>query len=118
MKKETGVSLDMQMTGQVLGRKIRKRGYTVAEIQKELRLSCPQPIYRWMNGQTMPSIDNLYQLSRLLEVHMEDLVIPRQDEVWLLQEMQNQVESIRLRKYHRTYHKIRQERIQNSKKAG
>lgn len=118
MKKETGISLDMRMTGHVLSDKIRKRGYTVAEIQKELNLSCPQPIYRWFKGQTMPSIDNLYKLSALLEVHMEDLVIPRQDEVWILHRGKNPAEYIRLKKYHKTYRKIRHERNQNSKKVG
>ena len=118
MKKETGVSLDMQMTGQVLSHKIRKKGYTVAEIKRKLNLSCPQPIYRWFNGQTMPSIDNLYKLSMLLEVHMEDLVIPRQDEVWILHRVQNLAEYIRLKRYHKTYHKICHERNQNSKKVG
>ena len=80
MKKKACVSLDMTMTGHVLNLMIKKRGYTVSEIQKELGLSCPQPIYRWINGQTLPSIDNLYKLSTLLEVHMEDLILPRQDE--------------------------------------
>jgi len=47
-------SLDMIMTGQILKNKIRKCGYTVREIQKLLHLSCPQPIYRWMRGCTMP----------------------------------------------------------------
>ena len=103
MKKETGVSLDMQMTGHVLSVLIRKSGYTIAEIQRELKLSCPQPIYRWMNGQMMPSIDNLYKLSVILNKHMEDLVIPRQDEVWFLHWAQNPAERIRLGAYRKTY---------------
>lgn len=65
-------SLDMIMTGQILKNKIRKCGYTVREIQKLLHLSCPQPIYRWMRGCTMPSLDNLYVLSSILGTHMED----------------------------------------------
>ena len=52
-------SLDMIMTGQILKNNIKKCGYTVREIQKLLNLSCPQPIYRWMRGRTMPSLDNL-----------------------------------------------------------
>ena len=118
MKKEVGISLDMWMTGQVLNNKIRKRGYTVAEIQKELKLSCPQPVYRWINGQTMPSIDNLYRLSKLLKVHMEDLVIPRRDDVWILHRSQNPAECIRLIKYQKAYQKIRHEKSQKTKKVG
>ncbi len=118
MKKETCVSLDMQMTGQVLNGKIRKQGYTIAQIQKELKLSCPQPIYRWINGQTMPSIDNLYKLSTILNVHMEDLVVPRQDEVWILQGCENQAQLVRLKRYHKTIHKMRCGKNDQSKRVG
>lgn len=103
MKKETGVSLDMQMTGHLLKQMIRKRGYTIREIQKELGLSCPQPIYRWFRGQIMPSIDNLYKLSTILKVHMEDLVIPRQDGVWVMQRRKNPDRDGRLKTYHEMY---------------
>ncbi len=50
MKKKACVSLDMTMTGHVLNLMIKKRGYTVSEIQKELGLSCPQPIYHWADA--------------------------------------------------------------------
>lgn len=105
MKKETGVSLDMRMTGQLLKQMIRKHGYTVSDIQKELNLSCPQPIYRWLRGQTLPSIDNLYRLSTLLKVHMEDLVLPRQDEVWVIQRKRNPCQGKRLETYRNMYYK-------------
>ena len=90
---------DMIMTGQILKNNIKKCGYTVREIQKLLNLSCPQPIYRWMRGRTMPSLDNLYMLSSILGVHMEDLLLPKQDEVWLLQWDENNQESRRLKAY-------------------
>ena len=89
----------MIMTGQILKNNIKKCGYTVREIQKLLNLSCPQPIYRWMRGRTMPSLDNLYMLSSILGVHMEDLLLPKQDEVWLLQWDENNQESRRLKAY-------------------
>lgn len=107
MKKETCVSLDVWMTGQVLRNRIRKSGYTIAQIQEKLNLSCPQPIYRWMNGQTLPSIDNLYKLSRILDVHMEDLVMPMQDDAWILHTSRNPGQSTRMKKYYRACRKMR-----------
>ncbi len=86
----------MVMTGQILKNNIRKCGYTVREIQKLLNLSCPQPIYRWMRGRTMPSLDNLYMLNSILGTHMEDLLLPRQDDVWIIQWGENQQEGRRL----------------------
>ena len=48
----------------------------IEDIQKILHLSCPQPIYRWFKGSILPSVDHLYVMSRLLKVHMEDLLVP------------------------------------------
>ena len=104
IKKEISVSLDPVMTGHILNHMVRKRGYAVSDIQEELKLSCPQPIYRWFNGRTMPSIDNLYRLSRVLDAHMEDLVVPMQDEVWIKQcDPPNLHMLRRLKKYCRAY---------------
>ena len=54
---------------------IKNSGYSVAELQKMLYLACPQPIYRWMHGNAIPSVDNLYRLSRILNVSMENLLV-------------------------------------------
>lgn len=67
--------IDMTKTGILLRDKIFKAGYSVKEIQEILKLSCPQPVYRWFKGQILPSLDHLYVLSRLLGVHMEELVV-------------------------------------------
>lgn len=69
-------SIDMEATGRKLKRMIKKSGYTVKEIQEYLNLSCPQPIYRWCKGTVLPSIDHLYALSKLLHIHMEDMIVP------------------------------------------
>lgn len=84
MKRDICVSLDMIMTGVRIKRAIAKSGLTISEIQKRLELSCPQPVYRWMSGQAMPSLDNLFTLSGILGVHMEDLLLPRHSQMWIL----------------------------------
>lgn len=84
MKKDVCISLDMVMTGAIIKKAIAKSGFSIREIQKKLELSCPQPIYRWMKGQTMPSLDNLYTLSGILGVHMEDLLLPCHNQMWIL----------------------------------
>ena len=70
-------NIDMKKTGLLLKVTIEKAGYTVKDIQNILHLSCPQPIYRWFKGSILPSVDHLYVLSRLLKVHMEDLLVPQ-----------------------------------------
>lgn len=69
------ISLDVGLTGQRIHNVMKERGYTVRQIQEMLNLSCPQPVYRWIHGYTLPSTDNLYRLSKLFCVHMEDLLV-------------------------------------------
>lgn len=76
-ERNTLTSLDAVLTGQKINSAIKQGGYSIRELQEMLGLSCPQPIYRWIRGRTLPSIDNLYMLSRILGVHMEDLLVPR-----------------------------------------
>ena len=76
MKKHT--TLDMIKTGQNLKQAIQSSGYTVRELQELLHLECPQPIYRWMKGKALPSLDNLLILSKLLGVAMEDFLVQQE----------------------------------------
>ncbi len=70
-------NIDMERTGILLKELFDRYGYTVKDIQKILHLSCPQPIYRWFKGRILPSVDHLYVLCRLLNVHMEDLLVSK-----------------------------------------
>ena len=72
-RREGYPNLDLKQSGNLLRYQIRKSGYSVQDIQNYLVLSCPQPVYRWFQGKTLPSVDHLYALSRLLGVHMEEL---------------------------------------------
>ncbi len=72
-------NIDMQRTGIRLKKLIQKRGYSATNIQKYLHLSCPQPVYRWFKGTILPSVDHLLMLSELLGVHMEELLVKKQN---------------------------------------
>jgi len=89
MSKPKYTSMDMIMTGQLIKRLVSERGYSVSEIQESLGLSCPQPIYRWYKGQNLPSVDNLFNLSSMLGLHMEDFLIQRDEELWLVLKREN-----------------------------
>ncbi len=68
-------NINMEKTGLLLRDKVSEQGYTVKDIQRYLGLSCPQPIYRWFKGKVLPSLDHLLMLSRILHVHMEELLV-------------------------------------------
>lgn len=80
--KDTYPSIDMVRTGIHLKNLISQKGFSVKEIQKLLSLSCPQPVYRWFKGQILPSVDHLFALSRFLGVHMEELLVAKQEPDW------------------------------------
>lgn len=80
-EKVTYPNIDMKMTGLRLKRLISNAGYTVKDIQNYLHLSCPQPVYRWYKGLILPSVDNLFMLSELLNVHMEELLVKKTSEI-------------------------------------
>lgn len=78
-RREGYPNLDLKQSGNLLRYRIRKSGYSVRDIQDYLLLSCPQPVYRWFQGKALPSVDHLYALSRLLGVHMEELLAGPQE---------------------------------------
>lgn len=100
MSRDACVSLDMLMTGRRLKGMIVKKGFSVKDIQRKLNLSCPQPVYRWLNGQTLPSLDNLYMLSNVLGMPMEDLLMPRNDRMWLVYIPEDKDWKRRLQRYY------------------
>lgn len=67
--------IDQIKTGIKLKMLIKVAGYEVKDIQEYLYLACPQPIYRWLKGKNLPSVEHLCALSKLLDVHMEDLLV-------------------------------------------
>ena len=67
--------LDPLKTGEHIKSLMEQRLMTVRDLQEALGLSCPQTIYRWFRGLSVPSIDHLYSLSRLFEIPIDDLLI-------------------------------------------
>lgn len=64
-KKATGINLRKIMD---------ERGITVKDVQHYLGLASVQSIYHWLNGISMPTIDNLYALSELFKLPIDAMV--------------------------------------------
>lgn len=67
--------IDPIKTGAKIKMMLKAAGYEVRDVQKYLHLACPQSIYRWFKGKILPSVEHLCALSRLLNVHMEELLV-------------------------------------------
>ena len=66
--------IDKKRTGINLKRIMVQRGISVKDIQKFLHLGSVQSVYYWLNGVSLPSVDNLYALSQLFQVPIDDLI--------------------------------------------
>ena len=55
-----------------------EKGYSVKELQEYLGLGCPQGVYQWQAGRSLPSVDNLYAVSRLWGVSMNEILVERE----------------------------------------
>ena len=75
--------VDYIKSGEKMKELFKEAGMSVKEIQEYLHLSCPQPIYRWFKGKTLPTVNHLYALSHLLGVHMEELLVMQSQKIFL-----------------------------------
>ena len=64
-KRETGIHLRRIMD---------ERGVTVRDVQEYLGLGSVQSVYHWLNGLSMPTIDNLYALRELFGLSIDEMV--------------------------------------------
>ena len=67
--------IDMTATGINIVRMRRERGLTVRDLQHYFGFAEPQAIYKWQRGQSLPSVDNLYALSVLFGVSMNEIIV-------------------------------------------
>jgi len=67
--------IDMVKTGANICELRMQKGLSVRKLQAILGFATPQAIYKWQQGQTMPSIDNLVALSAVLEVPIEKILV-------------------------------------------
>ena len=71
-------TIDLIATGKNIIRLRKANGLTVRELQHYFGFEEPQAIYKWQQGKCLPSVDNLYALSRLFGVSMNDILVQTQ----------------------------------------
>lgn len=67
--------IDMEKTGDYIKSVCKKNGIRAADIRNRLYLSSVQSVYDWFHGKTLPTVDNLLALSRILGKSMDELLI-------------------------------------------
>ena len=71
--------IDVEATSLRIGEMIEEKGLTARQIQRQLDLDTIQAVYKWMKPQynSIPSIDNLVKLSKLLGCSLEDILVAK-----------------------------------------
>lgn len=67
-------TIDKRKTGIQLRKLMDKNGLSVKDVQHYLRLGSVQSVYHWLNGISLPTVDNLYALSELFQVSMDEML--------------------------------------------
>lgn len=68
--------IDLVATGNNIRRLRIERGLTVRDIQSYFGFEEPRAVYKWQNGESLPTVDNLYALGNLLDVPMDGILVP------------------------------------------
>lgn len=68
--------IDLAATGRNIQRLREERGPTVRDLQAYFGFEEPQAIYKWQKGKSLPTVDNLYALAALLQVTVDDILVP------------------------------------------
>lgn len=67
--------IDLKATGANITRLRKETGLSVRDLQAYFGFDSPQAIYKWQWGDSLPTIDNLYALSKLLNKSMEEILV-------------------------------------------
>ena len=94
-KKKTGINLRLMMD---------ERALTVKDIQKYLKLGSVQSVYHWLNGISLPTVGNLYALSYLFQVPVDDMLRGTRPRIFA---SENQAQIRRLYTYYKKINEIR-----------
>ena len=69
------LSIRQEATGKRIKELLRDNGYSVKDIQEVMGFENPQAVYKWLSGKSLPSLDNLLILSKLLHTSIEDILV-------------------------------------------
>ena len=65
----------MTATGQNIARLRKASGISVRQMQDIFGFGTPQAIYKWQNGTSLPTVDNLVTLSGIFGVPIDDILV-------------------------------------------
>lgn len=74
MERKKNLGVDLEATGNCIQRAMKRKGYTAKEVASMMGLTY-QSIWKWCKGETIPDVENLLILSRILDTTMDELIV-------------------------------------------
>lgn len=68
-------TIDMGKTGENIRKILEEKNISVKELAKRLGFASPYPIYKWMAGKSIPSIDHLVILTDVFNMPIEEILV-------------------------------------------
>lgn len=72
-------TIDMAATGLNIKNLKNRAGLTVTDMMDVLGFTNPNAIYKWMRGDSLPTIDNLVILADMFGVTIDEILIVRKN---------------------------------------
>ena len=70
-------TIDMTATGRNIERLLKEKNISVSELTRSLGFSTTNAVYKWIRGETLPTLDNLVSLSVIIDVSIDEIIIKR-----------------------------------------
>lgn len=68
-------TINLTATGENINRMRLEAGIAVKDVQKACGFSTPNAVYKWIHGQSLPTIDNMLILASMLNVTLNDILV-------------------------------------------
>lgn len=68
--------LDIIATGINIKDLMDDKNISIRELSNRLNVSF-QAVYRWQHGETLPTITNLFLLAQILQIGVDDILVPK-----------------------------------------
>ncbi len=73
------------LNAEATGARIRElrvqKGLRIDDIREFMGFESCQAIYKWQKGESLPTVENLYALSRLFETSIEEILVEDEMEI-------------------------------------
>lgn len=72
--------VDMRKTGRRIRELMKQNNIKTKDIVEFMGFESEQSVYKWLRGDSLPKVDNLFALSRLFGTSMDGIIMEREGE--------------------------------------